>query len=92
MNEGKNLTLDVAHLRELFDVCGITSHKILEGMTGVDRETALRIFETVQEDRRLRVKKKTLDKLCEALTAYPEELLDNKYCYGTERDRERKGI
>ena len=87
MSEGKYLTLNVDHLRELFDVCGITSSGILEGMTGVDRETAQRIFETVKEGMRLRVKKKTLDKLCEALTAYPEELLDNKYCYGTEREK-----
>lgn len=76
----KNISfeLDVEQLAELFEVCGITSLKKLCKSSKISYHCSANIFAAVKEGRSIRVTGGTLDKLCDLLTAYPEELLKDK--------------
>lgn len=61
-------------LTELFELCGIDSPASLVAAAGVDINTARNIFKRMGTEDFIRVNRTTLEKLCDALVAYPDEL------------------
>lgn len=61
-------------LKELFELCDIDSPAALSGAAKVEITTARVMFKRMKDEDFIRVNRGTLNKLCDALTAYPDEL------------------